>query len=232
MKSPLILLIAFFFACSDASKDEMIINGVILSADSKKAMPNIPVSVELTNEGITYFGQDWIDGKIYFVNPVLINTVSNSAGKFLFKIDSKKYKYYRVKTSEQFMEVNKQPDIIADLISSKVVFDTLLVGAASNLKIIVKNSALKDGDVVAITLPYNNPYTTDRVKFYDVNPIYFSAPLGKPKPEIISFTYQFLSDFNKSAFLTISVTRDQQTLSSTKEIPLVNQQTTEYLLEY
>jgi hypothetical protein len=232
MKKLIIPLLALVFgSCSDASKDEMIVKGLILSADNKKGMSNIPVSIELSNEGITDYGPNGADGKIYFVNPVLISTVSNASGQFLFKVDPRRYKYYRIRTSEQFMEVNNQSDFIAELTSSKVIIDTLFVAAASNLKIILKNDIVNDGDQISITLPHDNPYTTDRIKFYYAIHNDLVGSLGKPKTEAI-FNFQFLSDFNKSATVNISVTRDQQTLFSTKEILLKNQETTEYTIVY
>jgi hypothetical protein len=231
MRKAIAFLIVIFCDCSDNLKQEIKVTGVLLKYDSRLAIPNTQVFIELGKE-ISYVNPQTsiIDGKIHFTNSITDSTASSSLGQFSFKVDPNKHKIFRLSVAKCFVTLNSN-NRIAKLLNDKLTEDSLLIGPASNLKLIVKNKKPKDGDAISIIAPC---LPLDKSGLSRICSFEFDDRIGKliTTPDQKDITFQFLSDLYKEANLSVTVTKGQQTTSSVLVIPLKEKGTIEYLIEY
>ncbi|MFM7428952.1 MAG: hypothetical protein ACKO1F_03535, partial [Flammeovirgaceae bacterium] len=120
---------------------------------------------------------------------------------------------------------------MAKFLNAKQTTDSLLIGSASNLKLIVKRKDPKEGDAIEISancLPTNKTGLSRLCSFSIDHRV--GSLFATPKQN--SIVFQFLSDVYKEATLNIAITKEQQTISSSKVIPLKDKSTVEYVVEY
>lgn len=223
-------LLLVLAACTSEPNQDVLINGVLINYNSKIGVPNAKVFIELGSEVSGMNPETSIaDGGTYFTNSVMDSAISNSLGRFSFKANIAKNKIYRFVTKD-FVTLNMDYQV-AKFLNAKQTTDSLLIGSASNLKLIVKRKDPKDGDAIQISatcLPANK-IGFSRFCTFSIDNRVGSLPTT---PKQNSIVFQFLSDVYKEATLNIAITKDQQTVSTTKVIPLKDKSTVEYVVEY
>lgn len=231
MRKVMTFIFVVFFCCTETHKQEITVTGALLKYDSKLAVPNTRVFIELGDE-ISYFDPKTsrIDGHIHFTNSALDSTVSNALGQFFFKVDPNKHRIFRLGVAKEYVILGNSLEA-GKLLDSKLSTETLLVGSASNLRLIIKSKVPKNGDAISIfamCIPPDENGLSRNCLFEVDDRVDGLTDRINPK----SVTFQFLSDMFKEAKLNIDVTKGQEIVKTTKVIPLIDKNTVEYLIEY
>ena len=220
LKKCWIVLLISLLDCS-ADENYLTISGIVLNYDTKLPEAGRKITIEL--------GDEFQLSDFTLTNQKTETAVTDSKGNFKFVFENEKRKLYRLQMNDGYIIAN-EPTVLATIINTTTIVDTLLIGKSAGLRLIIRNDNPDDGDSYYFSIQYKNPYSLGIIPT-----ISSSSQIIKQMrkdPNDYQLETQFIYGLNPEVTVNFTVTRGDVTTVSGTTIKLTEQVTTDFLIEY
>ena len=220
-KNLLLIVMSILLGCS-RDQEYLTISGVALNYDTQKAEADRKITIEL--------GDEFQISDFTLTNVKTQSTVTDNKGNFKFVFADESRKLYRLQMADGYVIAN-EPPVLATIIDNRSsIVDTLYIGKSAGLRLIIKNDDPNDGDSYAFSIAYKNPYSSGLLPMiYSTSQII--AQMRKD-PNDYQLENHFIYGLNPEVTVNFTLTKGDITTTSSTNVKLVEQMTTDHLIEF